>query len=214
LGRGGGSIEDLWAFNEEKVARAIAGSKIPIVTAIGHETDYTIADFVADLRAPTPSAAAELITPNILDLRYWIQKAKSRMASFLYHRIQAERKHLQLSVLGPLLRKPYDQVQDKEMLLHHLYEKTLDFTNRKIERCGNQLKRQKAQLMALDPIGVLDRGYGIIYGSSGQNIHSVRDIKVGDFIRVQVKDGSAQCLVNKTSMKKPTTSSKNFKGTE
>ena len=189
VGRGGGSIEDLWAFNEEIVARAIASSRIPIISCVGHETDFTIADFVADLRAPTPSAAAELAVPELDKLRASLAGIVSRLANALnsaqrMRRLRLERVCASSAVSMPerLLLKPRREALS---LLSGRLEKALPV---RLERERHRLKALEASLRALDPDSVLDRGYAIVR-QEGRVVGSIRGIDTAAPLQVRLCDG-------------------------
>ncbi len=190
-GRGGGSIEDLWAFNEEPVARAIFASRIPIISAVGHETDFTIADFVADLRAPTPSAAAEIAVPSQLELLGRIMVDKNRITNAILKRLENEKKNLK----ALKLKNPKDIIEDKYITLDNL-TKTAE-KNFKIavmaecERLGNMA----AKLDALSPLKVMTRGYAIPMDLDGNVIKSAKKMKSGEEFNLKLSDGEKKCLV-------------------
>jgi exodeoxyribonuclease VII large subunit len=166
IGRGGGSIEELWAFNEEVVARAIANSKIPTVSAVGHEVDFTIADFVADLRAPTPSAAAEMITPDVRELIIQIESAVQEMGLTLIRRVDDYKNQFMMQI--PMLN-----------------QNILNLVRQKKDKTHSYL----AQLEALSPLKVFARGYSVTQNSNGQVIKSIKQVKSGDLIKTRFQDG-------------------------
>jgi exodeoxyribonuclease VII large subunit len=189
LARGGGSIEDLWAFNDERVARAIAASTAPVICGVGHETDFTIADFVADLRAPTPTAAAELATPDQLDLRAGLAELAERLERAILTALSSQR--LSLSTLrsrmdahSPRLRLQTGR-QRLDELIHRL-NAGLEY-RLKLERTHQAGLTQR--LAALNPQAVLERGYAILTGAKGELIRSVRQVSPGDALRVHLSDG-------------------------
>ncbi|QLC49317.1 exodeoxyribonuclease VII large subunit [Methanolobus zinderi] len=196
LGRGGGSLEDLWSFNEEVVARAIAKSRVPIISAVGHETDYTIADFTADLRAPTPSAAAELAVPDSMDLKRHVLSLSQRMEQaairsvsdysdrldYLCSRIEPEK-------LNDFLRQNSQRVDELTLRMGRLSERI-------IESKQNQLCGLAGRLNAVSPLKTLERGYGIaIRTEDNKVIRSREDVSEGDDIGVIVSDGKIRCKV-------------------
>lgn len=191
VGRGGGSIEDLWAFNEEIVARAIYASEIPIISAVGHETDFTIADFVADLRAPTPSAAAEIAVPSQLELVSKISTMISRMQSATVNSLKNKR----LRVEKLSMRSPKDKIDD----LRQKNDNLLRQAEKSFQLCleGNKktLSEMFAKLDALSPLKVLARGYGIATESDGTVIRSVRDMTPGKAFTLKLTDGDCNCKV-------------------
>lgn len=189
LARGGGSIEELWAFNDERVARAIAASPVPIITGIGHETDFTIADFVADLRAPTPTAAAELATPNQADLRLDLSDLNDRLNRFLqaFHtEIRWTLKELenQLDRNSPLSRIN-SEVQRMDELDHRLGAATSHL----LQLAQSHLTGLFQHMAALNPLAVLERGFAILTNQAGQTISRVGQVSPGEGLNVQVTDG-------------------------
>jgi exodeoxyribonuclease VII large subunit len=189
LARGGGSIEDLWAFNDERVARAIAASPVPIITGVGHETDFTIADFVCDLRAPTPTAAAELATPNQADLRLDL----AELGNNLNRLIQAYHTQVRwvLRDLNNLLARnsPMSQIQSSAQRIDEL-ERHLGTTTRHILQLSrSRLSGLVQHMSALNPMAVLERGYAIVTNQAGQSISRVRQVAGGEGLKVQVSDG-------------------------
>ncbi len=200
LGRGGGSLEDLWSFNEEVVARAIAKSQVPIISAVGHETDYTISDFTADLRAPTPSAAAELAVPDSMDLKRHVLSLSQRMEQaairfvsdysdrldYLCSRIEPEK-------LNDFLRQNSQRIDELTLRMERL-------SGRIIESKQNQLSGFAGRLNAVSPLKTLERGYGIaIRTEDNKVIRSREDVSEGDDIGVIVSDGKIRCKVEGVS---------------
>lgn len=196
IGRGGGSIEDLWAFNSEELARVIARCPIPVISAVGHETDFTICDFVADKRAPTPSAAAELATPNTDELKLKIENLISRERNVLLRRLDAYRKQLDALATSRSLTKPLAPIEDRRLILDHLSDKLLRAENVKLERGRSQLARCAAQLDAMNPLSVLARGYSAVYSENGTIIKSIHDVDVGASMTVRVADGKIAATVS------------------
>lgn len=202
LGRGGGRWEDLWAFNEERVARAIFESKIPIIAAIGHETDFTIADFVADKRAPTPSAAAELAVPDRRKILKDIEFFSMRMLKIVKSRLDAYKGKLDGIMKMKAMRYPYEII----------YEKIMDFeeTMKRMENAlRNYMEKRKQKMEILhevlklyNPYRILERGYSICFRLKDNKIFSsVDDVEVGDDVKVIVKDGEATCMVKEKKRK-------------
>ncbi len=188
IGRGGGSLEDLWAFNEEIVARAIFESDIPVISAVGHETDFTIADFVADLRAPTPSAAAELAVPDIFELKSGLLGLKQHLAVLMKNRISSEKDFLKntekhLSVLSPV-----NKIMNSRQELSNVYEKIVNSVQQKMTTEKNKVSLLSGKLNSLSPLNVLSRGYSISY-KDDLPITSVNQVNNGDNIKVRVSDG-------------------------
>ena len=191
IGRGGGSLEDLWAFNNEQLARAIFACRVPVISAVGHETDFTICDFVADRRAPTPSAAAELAVPDTSELRYKISSLTDRYAAQLMNRISQSRRQLELIAGSKALSDPDTILNDRRVRL----DRTLDALDRAIEAKSSakrsDLREVAASLSALDPLAVLSRGYGAVTDTKGKIVKSVADLDIGQEIDVRLSDGHA-----------------------
>lgn len=191
VGRGGGSIEDLWPFNEEVVARAIFESEIPVISAVGHETDFTIADFVADLRAPTPSAAAELVVGEYAQLCERIDGLERR----LKHRLLSQLEHARLRVArlkGSYgLRRPLDAIQQSRQRLDDLSEHLQSGMAARHEDCRKKLEMLEGRLTALDPKAVLSRGYALVSRvRDGKIVSKVRQVKLYEQVRIHVSDGT------------------------
>lgn len=191
VGRGGGSIEDLWPFNEEIVARAIFESKIPVISAVGHETDFTIADFVADMRAPTPSAAAELAVVSQFDIRERILSNKSRIMYSTNEFIK--RRRMVLERLVP--KNPKPRIDDLRMGLDSSLRCIIKEAYNIIQNKKSNLSSLISRLDALSPLSVLKRGYSIAKDKSGKPIKSVKDIKSGDDFILKLADGEKECRV-------------------
>ncbi len=190
-GRGGGSIEDLWAFNEEVVARSIFSSKIPVISAVGHETDFTIADFVADLRAPTPSAAAEIAVPSQLELISRIMVDKSRITNAIIKRIEKERKNLE----ALRLENPKDRIMDSYQKVDNLLKQAEKSFMIKLMSAREQLGKVVAKLDAMSPLKVMARGYAIPMDNDGNVIKSAKDLVAGDEFNLKLSDGDRECIV-------------------
>lgn len=191
VGRGGGSIEDLWAFNEEITARAIYASKIPVISAVGHETDFTIADFVADLRAPTPSAAAEIAVPSAIELRNRIDTDKNRISRNMAGRIEGNRLLLERFKM----RTPKDRIDDANLRIDSLIKSMDSSLKMKTMHLKRELSSAAAKLDALSPLQTLARGYSIPTTEDGTVIRSAKEMKVGTEFTLRMKDGSTDCIV-------------------
>lgn len=192
-GRGGGSIEDLWAFNEEIVANAIFNSKIPVVSAVGHETDFTIADFVADLRAPTPSAAAELVCPDIFELREYLVQTAPRLKLLLKNNLEIKKARLlRLTNSYAFVRFP-DIIASKRQDIDMLISDASAFLNNIVTKKRNNLITNAAKLDALSPLKVLSRGYSLATDKDGNIISSVKDAKKEDEFSLKFHDGYTKC---------------------
>ncbi len=191
VGRGGGSIEDLWAFNEEIVATAIFASKIPIVSAVGHETDFTIADFAADLRAPTPSAAAELVCPDAQELSSYCKNAQKRFKSLLINNLQTKKTKLDRIASSYAFLRFSDGLAARRQTVDALSGDALVSFNNIINEKKNHLAKYVAKLDALSPLKVLSRGYSLATDTDGNVISSVKDIKSGNEFLINFFDGDA-----------------------
>ena len=188
VGRGGGSLEDLWAFNEEIVARAIFESQIPVISAVGHETDFTIADFVADLRAPTPSAAAELAVPDIFELKSDLLGLKQHLLVLMRNKIYTEKEKLENFEKQITILNPSNKIKNSRQELSNFYEKVVNLMTLKMNDEKAKISLLSSKLNALSPLEVLSRGYSISYKNETP-IKSINDVNVGDNIRIRVTDG-------------------------
>ena len=195
VGRGGGSIEDLWAFNEEVVAHAIYRSEIPVISAVGHEPDVTISDYVADLRAATPSNAAELAVPDQDALRQTLDSMSAAMASVLSRQIKTGRMHLKALSAGSALQSPVAYIQIKRNALELLNNKLISVFSAYISSKKHQFTRHTAMLDAMSPLKVLSRGYSVSMSDSGSVITSVRQVNQNDWVSVSVSDGVFRAVV-------------------
>ncbi len=195
VGRGGGSQEDLWAFNEEVVARAVASSEIPVISAVGHETDFTICDFVADLRAPTPSAAAELAVPDATEIRARLAEAEKRLSAHLSLAVSRRRERVEhlRTRLGVLSRK----TEELAYALDSLTTRAENALKKRMDAAGNQLSLFANALDALSPLKVLGRGYGVGI-KNGKTVRSVHEIHPGEEISFRFYDGVAHCRAERT----------------
>jgi len=191
-GRGGGSIEDLWAFNEEIVANAIFNSQIPIISAVGHETDFTIADFVADLRAPTPSAAAELVCPSVQELSEFINNTKSKLSILLKSNLEKKKAILEKISASYVFVKFSDMISSRRQHIDTLINTAAVNSSRIIYDKKNNLIKNIAKLDALSPLKVLCRGYSIATDDKGNVISSLNDVKSGQEFSLRLSDGNAK----------------------
>ncbi|MBO4330930.1 MAG: exodeoxyribonuclease VII large subunit [Oscillospiraceae bacterium] len=194
-GRGGGSIEDLWAFNDERVARAIYASVIPVISAVGHEPDVTIADFVADLRAATPSNAAELAVPDGAELNDALRVARERMRSALRAALDRNRAALERLVGSRVLVSPESIVTDRRLLLDSSCDRLAKTAKNLTGEARARFASAAASLDAMSPLKVLARGYSVATGPDGSVIRSIRDVKQGDQIKIRTADGRIGCTV-------------------
>ncbi|MDR5658189.1 exodeoxyribonuclease VII large subunit [Serpentinicella sp. ANB-PHB4] len=196
IARGGGSIEELWSFNEELVAKAIFNSKIPIISAVGHETDFTIADFVADIRANTPSTAAELAVPSYKEQQAYIDGIHKRLISKMNERMNVHRKNLDYIKNNQYFRHPFDRVFSEQQYVDQIgkdLNKLMDyfFSTKK-----NKLLSQAKRLDSLNPLSILTRGYAVVYDKNEKAVNSVKNIQIDENLFVNFLDGYAKCTVN------------------
>ncbi len=194
LGRGGGSLEDLWPFNEEIVARAIYESELPIISAVGHETDFSISDFVADLRAPTPSAAAELAVPNISDVLYTIDGYENRFKVSLKKKVELMKMRYEKCMTRRVFKEPLQGINEKRMILDAFIKQTITGATRNLENNKSKFANLVTKLDALSPLKTLTRGYSITE-KDGKIIKSVKDVSKGDIIEIKYADGSANAEI-------------------
>lgn len=197
LARGGGSLEDLWPFNDEKLAIAISQSEIPVISAVGHETDFSISDFVADLRAPTPSAAAELVMPEKKALKDALSLVEKRLINCLTNGLKRERDRLARLQSARSLQKPLDIINQKRQSMDTIERNLILLGRTGLERARNSLKTAIAQLNALSPLTVLSRGYGVIHDVDGRLIRSVKKLKSGDKLVITMTDGKFEAVCDK-----------------
>ncbi len=194
LARGGGSIEDLWAFNEEIVARAIVASKIPTITGVGHETDTTIADFVSDLRAPTPTGAAELVTSHTFELAKTIQIYKNQLNKIMAGVIRELMQ--KIDYLEKRLITPRQQIQRQKEQIHQYIQRINQSMKNAIIQYHLKIDKLKLNLDHLSPHAVLSRGYSIITNVDGQIVNNVNQLKLDDKIRIQLNHGQANTNIS------------------
>ena len=195
-GRGGGSIEDLWAFNDERVARAIFQSALPVISAVGHEPDVTIADYVADLRAATPSNGAELATPDIRELRETLDSWSLRSAQAMTNRLALLRRRLDALRQRRVLQSPLGYVELRRMELDLLRTRLIQAAERRLSGQQRRFGALGAKLDALSPLKVLARGYAVAESSGGAVLRSVEDAAPGAHIAVTLRDGTLDCTVD------------------
>jgi len=189
IGRGGGSIEDLWAFNDERLARVIYDSSIPVISAVGHETDFTISDFVADMRAPTPSAAAEIAVPDLEELKSRVRSLSLRQSNAVYSIINNFAALVERYKKTRVLSDPMAFVEDKILLLASLSDRLGASFDRTLSDKRNKIAAFSGVLNSLSPLSVLARGYSTVNGGDGKIIKSISQIKKGDAVRVTLCDG-------------------------
>lgn len=195
IGRGGGSIEDLWEFNDEGLARAVYNSEIPVISAVGHETDFTICDFVADMRAPTPSAAAELAVPDANELQYALSALKNRMFLNVSSGIADRRSRLEYLTSKGALKFPDEMLSNRSQRLDTAFSKMLSSYENRIGGKKVEFISAATALSKLDPMSVLMRGFAFVSDKNGKNVYSSQALEKGDKINVRFHDGSAVCEV-------------------
>lgn len=196
VGRGGGSIEDLWAFNDERVAYAIYASEIPVISAVGHEPDVTISDYVADLRAATPSNAAELAVPDQAALLQSMDAAASAMAAALSGKLRHARQRLHVLAQSPALVSPTGYLEQRQQSLEHLKSRLIGAQMQQIQRKKQRYIGNTAKLDAMSPLKVLTRGYSIVSADDGTIVRSVRQTAPGREVQVMLSDGSLRATVS------------------
>ncbi len=194
-GRGGGSMEDLWAFNDERVARAIYESELPVISAVGHEPDVTISDFVADARASTPSNAAEIAVPDREELLRWLRGTEERMAQSQTARIDSLRRRLETVAEKRCMTDQLAYLQDRRMELLHLQQRLGDLSAASLGRKRQRFAALAASLDAMSPLKVLGRGYAMARSEEGTILKSYRDTAPGDRVEVTLGEGGFACTV-------------------
>lgn len=195
VGRGGGSLEDLWAFNDEALCRRVAASDIPIISAVGHETDFTLCDFAASVRAPTPSAAAELAVPESSELKRKINNVNARMELLCEQRIKILKEKLTALSNSRVLTNPMNFIDDRKMALGMTEDKLITRMNTLLERKKSSLVSHAAKLDALNPLSVVARGYSAVFNDEGKLIKSISQTKKGDMVSFMVTDGKISAEV-------------------
>ena len=194
-GRGGGSMEDLWAFNDERVARAIYACETPVISAVGHEPDVTISDFVADARASTPSNAAEIAVPDQLELLRWLRGAEERMEQSETARLDTLRQRLKTLASKRVMTDQLAYVQDKRMALIHVQQRLGDLADGQLARKRQSFAALAASLDAMSPLKVLGRGYAMVQNDAGQILKSCRDVTAGERVSVTLGEGGFSATV-------------------
>ena len=190
VGRGGGSIEDLWAFNDETVAHAIYNSRIPVISAVGHEPDITISDYVADLRAATPSNAAELAVPDQDALHQTMDSILNSMVTALQRQLKASRRHLQVLASSTSLQSPIMYLQQRRSSLNHIQNRLLAAQNQMLNKYKQVFLGYASKLDAMSPLKVLTRGYAMVHTEGREVVHSITHVSANDDICVTVRDGT------------------------
>ncbi len=194
LGRGGGSMEDLWAFNDEALARAVAASRLPVISAVGHESDFTICDFVADKRAPTPSAAAELAVPEAMELKRTLRGMEDRMTKAVQTRLLRAREQVKTLSLRPVMTSPMRFVDDCRMRVGELSLRLDRAAETRLQRAQGDFATLAGRLQALNPLAILTRGYAV--ARRGETpVRSVEELTVGEQVRLTLSDGEATAQI-------------------
>lgn len=199
VGRGGGSIEDLWAFNEREVAQAVFDCSIPIISAVGHETDTTIIDFVADMRAPTPSAAAELAVADIREILGQMFSYGDALGRRMRHIVEGRRMRLANMELKLKAASPAGRIRERKMMSLRAEERLQDGMRRILEKRRHQLEIYIEKMKGLSPLEMLGRGYSYMEDGTGHNIRSVGQVREGQAVCVRLSDGRIEALVTKVS---------------
>ena len=199
LARGGGSAEDLWEFNDENLARAIFTCRVPLISAVGHEVDYTISDFVADMRAPTPSAAAEIAVPDIKDLKIGLDAAAFQLKKAIVDKIQLSQETAKY--LEKMLARfsPKVQIANKELVMQNLFSRMKAAYVEKVEKENTKYTKLAAVLDSLSPMKTLARGYSV--SKDDKVISKINDVDVGDDVKVTLYDGDVDCTVNRKEVR-------------
>lgn len=199
VARGGGSMEDLWAFNDEEVVRSIFAAAHPVICGVGHETDFTIADFVADLRAPTPSAAAELAVPDMEELQAVVAGWQARLIDDMTDRLQQNRWHLQSLLRSMQHLSPRHRVDSNQQRLDGLQIQLDTAVHRTLSQLSNRLAVTKASLNAVSPLATLARGYAIVRHEDGRLVRSVKNVTAHDLLTIQLADGTVGAVVQEST---------------
>ena len=199
IGRGGGSIEDLWAFNDEALTRAVAASAIPVVSAVGHETDFTLCDFAADRRAPTPSAAAEIVVPDVSELMRGVENTDRRLRRSVSAKLAAKTENVANLERILLLNSPTSKLERSRLRVDNLSARLDGLAMSTLRDAKSELGQISAKLGGMNPLAVLSRGYGAVENSEGRFISSVSSLEVGQNINIVMSDGSVSADVVKIS---------------
>jgi len=200
VGRGGGSIEDLWAFNERAVAQAVFDCTVPVISAVGHETDTTIIDFVADLRAPTPSAAAELAVTDIREILGELAGYQEILGRLMRRKLEGERARAQHMELRLKVVSPASRIREKRMAALAAEERLQEKMNRVLEKKHHQLAIYIERMKGLSPLEKLNQGYSYVEDEAGRNIRSVEQVREGQAVSIRVKDGRIDAEVRRKAL--------------
>ena len=194
-------MEDLWAFNDERVARAIFASRIPVISAVGHEPDVTISDFVADLRASTPSNAAELAVRNCKEIRESLSNYEIRARQAMHKRLQTLSQSLENLKNRRAFQNPMSGIEDRRQRLDHMRDRLISAQERRISADKQRFVALAASLDAMSPLRVLFRGYAVAMNEKGENVKSVRQLSVGQTLEVMISDGKFGAVVSSIAEK-------------
>lgn len=195
VGRGGGSIEDLWAFNDIDVARAVFQSQTPIISAVGHETDFTICDFIADMRAPTPSAAGEIAVPEAVSTKDILTGLTKRMDSNVLAKIYQCRTVYNNCIMSRTMRQPLEKINNDEIYVEELLDRLDRCFDNKNEKTALKLSALSDALEKLSPLNIMNKGYSLVYSGKGRLVKKAADVKVGDKIKIRFFDGEIKAEV-------------------
>lgn len=202
IGRGGGSLEDLWAFNDEELVRAVAASEIPVISAVGHEVDFTLCDFAADLRAPTPSAAAELALPDLTTISDYLIRAEERVSLATERRLRRYRDMVEGFERRVISNSPMAKLENSTLKVKALEDRMKSAVSKKLDASRSSLYGVSEKLVALNPMAVISRGYGVIEDGEGRVISSVKKTETGKTIGITMSDGKIYALVDRIENKK------------
>ena len=195
VGRGGGSIEDLWAFNEEKVARAVFECRTPVISAVGHETDFTIADFVADMRAPTPSAAAELAVDDYRQILQTCQEYKDRFQRSMQGRLDVMRAELRRYQLQMEYLSPESRLKENRQRLADLEDEIRGAMQNRLNDCRHTLGLYLERYKGLSPLNKLNQGYSFVENTEGKAVTGISQVQPGEYLKISVTDGVIEAEV-------------------
>jgi exodeoxyribonuclease VII large subunit len=201
VGRGGGSLEDLWPFNEEIVARAVAASHIPVISAVGHETDFTICDFAADLRAPTPSAAAELAVPDKTELMAYLRNLKQRLEQAMDSMLSDAHQRLDKLLESHAFRNPQERLELQRIKIDQLSSALKSDMIQQLQKCKNILSNESGKLNALSPLAVLSRGYAVACNKEGFPLTQASQVSKGSVLLLKMNDGDIKCTVQEVKIR-------------
>ena len=195
VARGGGSLEDLWPFNEEVTARAIYASEIPVISAVGHETDFTIADFVADLRAPTPSAAGELAVPEINEVKWKINNSQNKLKILLKQKVEAMKARFEKIMKSRIFKDPFDMLRQRQMTISNFEKQMANKVKLNLKDNRISLIEKISKLDALSPLKTLTRGYAIVENKENKVVTSTNDLESGDVVKIVLQDGNREATI-------------------